>query len=397
MKYLSVSFSLSLFSIAAAASQSARVALPKPTGLYQVGRNVAELIDYNSIQPFASASEPRKLMVSAFFPVEGGTVQAAPYMPHLTANFEDVELASAGLKTPNGTFERLQLSLARVPSTYKADNGLPCQHPVVLFMPAEGTTRLFYSQIASTIASNGYIVLTIDTPYDVDIVQYSDGSVTFLNQTIVSGNATEQLEAGILAVQTRAQDASFVLDSLSNLTLSHSLVPNMPPSGLNTTRVAMFGHSLGGAATLAVLENDDRVVGGINMDGAFFPPTIQQGTNKPFMIMAHSNHTRVDSDPLNSWALTWPSITGWKRDIIINGTLHYDFSDYPIILETLKITPPTKIAESESILVGHLEGRRALQIVTTYVTAFLDMVLYGKCSPLLNGPVIAFPEVSFDP
>ena len=78
--------------------------------------------------------------------------------------------------------------------------------------------------------------------------------------------------------------------------------------------------------------------------------------------------------------------------------LHYDFSDYPVVFETLGITPGVKVATSipDDILIGTLKGGRALQIVTSYVTAFLDFIIFGKCSALLEGPVGAFPEVSFD-
>jgi hypothetical protein len=44
---------------------------------------------------------------------------------------------------------------------------------------------------------------------------------------------------------------------------------------------------------------------------------------------------------------------------------------------------------------GTLEGRRVLEVVTSYVTAFLDLVIQGKNSPLLDGPVAEFPEVTF--
>jgi hypothetical protein len=43
-----------------------------------------------------------------------------------------------------------------------------------------------------------------------------------------------------------------------------------------------------------------------------------------------------------------------------------------------------------------MKGDRALEIVTTYVGAFLDFVIYGKCSALLDGPLERFPEVTFE-
>ncbi len=389
---------LTLCSAAALASSSKDVLLPKPTGFYQVGRSVAEVIDYSRTQPFAPDVEPRKLMISLFYPV---VPQHPPtkgaYFPPETAQIEDVELAALGLKSPNGTFERLALNLASNNTYQNFTHQPPADYPLAIFMPAEASTRLWYSQIASTIASNGYIVVSIDAPYDVDVVEYSDGSLALINQTLWgSTNLTALAQTGYTAIETRAQDVSFVLDQLSNATLAQSLVPNLP-SGLNTTHTAMFGHSLGGATAYSILEMDPRVLGGLNMDGGLFGPG--NGTDKPFMIMGHANHTRnITGDPTQStWAAAWPNITGWKRDVIVAQTLHYDFSDYPVVFETLGITPGVKVASNPNgIQIGTLKGARALQIVTSYVTAFLDFVIFGKGSALLEGPVGAFPEVTFD-
>ncbi|KAK5285776.1 hypothetical protein LTS03_002420 [Exophiala xenobiotica] len=390
---------LTACSAAALASSSNHVLLPKPTGFYQVGRSAAEVIDYSRTQPFVLGVEPRKLMISLFYPVvpQNPPTKRAYMLPE-TARVEDIMLRAMGLKSPNGTFEKVNLNLASDQAHQNLTHQPSCDYPLTIFMPAEATTRLWYSQIVSTIASNGYFVVSIDAPYDVDVVEYPDGSLALFNQTLWgTTNLTELAQTGYVAIETRAQDVSFVLDQLSNATFAHSLVPNLPPSGINTTRTAMFGHSLGGAAAYSILEQDARVLGGLDMDGGLFGPG--EGTSKPFMIMGAANHTRNITGDLTqtTWAATWPNITGWKRDVTVAGMLHYDFSDYPVVFETLGITPGVKVATNPNgILIGTMKGTRALQIVTSYVTAFLDFVIFGKCSALLEGPVNAFPEVTFE-
>ena len=81
--------------------------------------------------------------------------------------------------------------------------------PIVLFSPTEGTTHFFYSVRTQRIASSGFIVVTIDAPYDVDIVEYLDSSVPFVNATIVANPTTADVE---LAISGGVQDASFVFD-----------------------------------------------------------------------------------------------------------------------------------------------------------------------------------------
>ena len=386
--------------LTSASGCNSEVLLPAPSGPFEVDIGITELVDYSRTQPFAPSVQPPKLMISAFYPVDSarGTTPAN-YMPPGTARYEDGELSSQGLSTPNGTFEKLALQLAGKNFRVYPGHGEPA-FPVVLFSPAEGTTRLFYSAIAQTIASFGYIVVTIDTPYDVDIVEYTDGSVALLNQTIAEAANTPTLASVAtidLAVEVRRQDASFVLDQLTNKTVIAQLIPGTR-HGLNVNKVAMFGHSVGGAVAAAAMLNDNRIVGGLNMDGALWGPVVQKGLDRPFMFMAHTGHLRTNdssmADPLNSWFDIWPQLRSFKLDIVLANSLHYTFSDYPLVFQALGIVPNN--ATAEALHVTDLDGRRALKIVTTYVVAFLDFVLHGKNSTLLEKPVPEFPEVTFD-
>lgn len=220
---------LRMCSAAAFVRSPSPVLLPKPTGIYQVGRSVAtvaELINYSRTQPFVQDIGPIKLMISVFYPVipQHHSTKGA-YMPPETALFEDLELSGYGLAAPNGTFEKVALHLASNEPVQNLTDQPSCQYPLVLFMPAEGTTRLFYGQIASTIASTGYTVITIDAPYDVDVVQYPDNSLAIINETLWgTNNLTALNRTAYVAISSQVGDVSFVLDSLSNTnvrTLTH--------------------------------------------------------------------------------------------------------------------------------------------------------------------------------
>ena len=394
-RHVSVWFITTSFQLFILIAKADQVLLPKPDGAYEVGLGTMELTDKSRLQIFAPTVQPRHFMVSLFYPVHSHkSTTPASYMPPETAAFQDSsELSttgSVGLISPNGTFEKLALQVAGKSSQTQAI----LDFPVVLFSPGEATTRLFYSVIAQTIASSGYIVITIDAPHDVDIVEYPDGSIDLINTTVT--NAATLADAD-LAVSTRAQDASFVLDQLcSNASVISQLIPGSSSQGLDVRKVGMFGHSLGGAATAAAMLNDSRIAGGIDMDGTLYGPVIQEGLDRPFMLMAHTNHTRANGtgDADSSWLDIWPKLRGWKLDIILANSLHYTFSDLPIVLETLGIAP--NATTLNNLQITDLNGSRALKIVTTYVTAFFDMVLKHKSSPLLQGPVAAFPEVIFE-
>ena len=174
--------------------------------------------------------------------------------------------------------------------------------PIILFSPALGTSRLFYNAISEFIASAACcVVATIDHLYDMHIVEFLEGELIFdINISTVAD--------GELAVRTRAQDASFVLEGLEQTSAAkHLLVGAIRAPGLK--KAAIFGHSLGGAATAAAMVNDTRILGGANLDGTFFGPVVELGLDHPFLIFGRPGHNRSTDD---SWAAIWSSLRGGR-------------------------------------------------------------------------------------
>jgi len=238
-------------------SNGSVVAIPPPNGTFGVNIRTMKLTDTSRFDPFAPTPENRSAMLSVFYPVafsKSCNIQLAEYMPPTTAAVEDQSYAGYGL--PNGTFESLYLSLCHPSSssyTTCADD-----FPLVIFSPGLGNSRLIYNAIAQSVSSYGYTVVTVDHPYDADIVEYPDG--TFVLAANISTG--EQIE---LSVETRVKDISFILDQLSIPSTTNGVLP-LSKKGFKTSRVAMFGHSLGGAATASTMVNDSRIIGGINLE-----------------------------------------------------------------------------------------------------------------------------------
>jgi hypothetical protein len=133
------------------------------------------------------------------------------------------------------------------------------------------------------------------------------------------------------------------------------------------------------------------------------------------MLFGHENNTRNYDGPdaemnvtTQTWAGLWPLLKGWKLELELVGALHYTFSDFPTVLETLGLK--LNASEEVTLLSGgdawidqHAEeevGRllkadRGLEIVVEYVVAFLELVLKGKERGVLSGPDEKFPEVVF--
>ena len=151
----------------------------------------------------------------------------------------------------------------------------------------------------------------------------------------------------------------------------------------------MYGHSLGGAAAAAAIMNDSRIIGGANLDGSFFGPILHRSLDRPFLIFGHEGKNQSTDA---SWKAVWQRLRGWKLELMVHGAQHATFSDLPLLTKVLgldKVLPP----EAE-LLLGTLDGARALKIISAYLVAFLDFVHSGKASPLLQGPDEKYPEVS---
>lgn len=351
----------------------------RPTGHYEVGINTMKLVDKTrKLDPFGPDNRTRAIMVSAFYPVEKSSgcypTRIVNYMPPITAAFIDNEFSKYGI--PNGTFESIGIQACRLGAPVSED------YPIVLFSPGLGGSRLIYQAIAQQVASSGYVVVLLDHPYDTDIVEFPDGSVVLG----VNIETEAQIE---ITLEARTLDASFALDQLSRKPVARSLVPGSK-RGLDVRRVGIFGHSLGGATAGSAVHNDTRFAGGLNMDGSFWGPVVNQGFSRPFLIFGRQNNTRFN---VESWGTIWPLLQGWKLELILADSQHDTFTDVPYLAKILGLTD--QLPPDDTSLLGTIDGTRALQIITSYVTAFMDFVLKGFEANCLRNPCSEFPEVSF--
>jgi Platelet-activating factor acetylhydrolase, isoform II len=70
---------------------------------------------------------------------------------------------------------------------------------------------------------------------------------------------------------------------LGELTGAH---PAWPGGGLiDPSRIAMAGHSLGGASAIPAMLADSRIRAGIDMDGATHAPIPDEGLPRPFLFL----------------------------------------------------------------------------------------------------------------
>ncbi|MER5811261.1 alpha/beta hydrolase [Streptomyces sp. NPDC002033] len=356
---------------APAAAPDTRVSgpeLPRPTGRFAVGQEDLHLVDRSRTDPWAH-SGPRELMVTLRYPAERGTGGApAPYMSTEEAR---LILADHGL---DGAVD---------PAAYAATRGhartaaRPVQgrYPLVVLSPGFTVPRATLSSLAEEIASRGYVVAAVDHAYESVATAFPGGRV-------LTCLACEQAEGpgGREAVtEVRARDTSFLLDRLTG---RH---PAWQRAGLiDPTRIAMAGHSIGGASALPAMAADQRIRAGINMDGTLPEPYPAAGIGgRPFLLLGSA--ASVPGDTPGNWAGPWRHFDGWKRWITLDGSDHFGFTDFPVQRDQLGLPHPE----------APLPGARAVELTRRYVTAFLDRHLKGQDRPVLNGPSADVPEARF--
>lgn len=289
-------------------------------------------------------------MVSLFYPT---TDTRHPIAPYTTAGL--AQLGDLIYGFPQGTIESINTqsyASARVKEIKDI--------PIAFFSPGLGSVRAASTILFEGLASYGYLVVAIDHTYDAAAVQFPDG-------TIVQGipiNGDPQ------SLDVRTKDTSFILNQLSNASWV-AQIPGIVHRSLNTEKVAMFGHSLGGSTTLSALENDKRIIGGASLDGPFIGAEITLGTKKPFLFIGRENHTR-HTDPL--WAETYKHLDGWKAELELQGSTHLTFVDDSALFTEMGILG---LVDPTGATYGTINGIRATLIEIAYLKAFFDYV-FGK-------------------
>ena len=126
--------------------------------------------------------------------------------------------------------------------------------------------------------------------------------------------------------------------------------PAWPGAALiDPSRMAMAGHSAGGAAAISAMLADSRIRAGIDMDGATHAPIPDGGLSRPFLFLGkQSNYTPgsgIIASPdgkhvkgsVITWERDWKLLTGWKRWLVVAGAVHASFTDLALLADQVGI------------------------------------------------------------
>ncbi|MET7421162.1 acetylhydrolase [Dactylosporangium sp. NPDC005555] len=358
----------------ARAAGPAQLTLPAPTGPYPVGVVPLHVVGSPRPRPGGGPPRRRELMISVWYPAQaGGRHPRAEWLAPaaLRAILEANDFPADAARTA--------LTAARVGAPVRRGLG---KLPVIVYSHGAHDHRGDHTIIVQELAAHGYVVVTVGHTGDTFAV-FPDGRLV-----------VPEFEPGLGAADF-AYDIPFVLDRVEDLAagrnpdVDHRPLPSGLCGGLDLRRIGMFGSSKGGTATVITMSEDRRVKAGLSLD-APMEPTQGIVLDRPFLLMT-AEYTR-EAAPV---AELWSHLTGWRRNLHVDGAAHNTYGDYRVLIPQLAAA----IGMSDEELagwVGTFPIPRAVRIQQAYPLAFFDLHLRHR-GHLLDGPSPAFPEVRFIP
>ncbi|MFC3960948.1 alpha/beta hydrolase family protein [Nocardia jiangsuensis] len=336
------------------------IALPAPTGPSPAGVTEWHLTDASRTDPWTG--DPREVLAQIWYPATEATGERAPWMPQGGRAEQDDFLTELGV--PAGTWN-LAPSHSHTDAPARHSGGIP----VLLNSPGMGDATGWSTAQAEDLASHGYAVVALNHTHEAFSIRFPDGRTA----------------------ETRVADTRFVLDQLSAAAAGQhdgAALPAGLARNLDLSRVAMFGHSLGGSTTIGALQADPRIRAGVNLDGPVLGPAAETGIAQPLLMLA-GEFSPWFGRP--GWEPYWHADTGIELPLRVLGSEHMSFCDQQLILARLAEAGLLAGAVRQKA-VGGIDADRSIELQRTYLRTWFDAVFgRGDLATTITG--LARPEV----
>jgi len=339
--------------------------LPPPDGRYAVATQVYRWTDAARDEPrTANPNDRRSVIAQAWYPTarrERSTGAARlPYIDGANHMPEHVSVMPGFLLR---RYDKIDSHAEAMAPLARGDR----PWPVVIFSPGYGAPRAVYTGLATQLASRGFVVFTLDHPYESGVTQLPDGRV--VGESFLPGTNRTHYMVDQQAV--RVADIRFVIDQLSR---PEVLLPPLRNSGIDGSKVAVIGHSFGGASAIAALSEDSRVVAAANIDGTPYGDVPDRVLTRPFLLLqsdyAETHHSDLFRNGNGKLLARMTTAQGFHYEI--KRANHYSFTDAPFFL-----AQPGRWLLSK--VMGGERGPAATQQATADIlTTFLNGPLTGE-------------------
>ena len=272
------------------------------TGPYAVDTTSVTFVDTSRVDPFSETGENRKLTVQFWYPAveEGSNTFPLAIFSHGSFGYRGSNL-----------------------STFK------------------------------DLASNGYVVCSIDHSYHAFFVQHNDGSTTLVNMdflndaiNITNGDYDEKTTYNKTHewLDLRTDDMNFVLNKI--LSNANREIPESVCALINPEKIGLFGHSLGGAAAAQLGRERPDVDAAIVIDGTMIGEELAfesgyatlntEAYPVPLLNLYNDSHyedAKLLGTAYNNLSASAHALEAYN--VVVRGSGHLNFTDLPLFSPAL--------------------------------------------------------------
>ena len=354
--------------VLAQAVEDAVPSLVKPKGRYPVGQILLDWTDTSREEPATEdPNDRRQLPVQIWYPAaENVDGEKAHYKPRIEAFRE--EWGDEAVDFFNA-----------VETTWILDappsNDGP--FPIFVFSHGWGARSSSHGTFLSDLASHGYVVFGLNHPY-LGKVALADGSITQPDDSQFDDHGDAETHY--------ADDVIFALDQIAGLGRDQG---NYSFKGiLDMKRVAAGGHSSGFPAVVGAAVRDGRIRALISFDAGVPRLARRVGLDQPILLFRADTGSYTDlfvrGEDVNPKGTIYDVnffrvYRGDFYDLVISGTTHNSVYDEYLFAET----------DDERML-----SIRNHELISRYTVAFLEFVLNGKDTTLLDEKAGTTPDAT---
>jgi dienelactone hydrolase len=339
--------------------------LPALSGPYAVGTRVLTPIADASRPDVRFASGKRTVLVQLWYPTNRSRGDFSRYVPEpwLIDYLKRESSAPAAVDSWRHLKTRAYLAAPAADGRF----------PLILFSQGMGMLRFNYTSWLEELASLGLIIASIDHPGIVPIR---------LNDRVVEGGAV----SGDPAVPARRVSEMAADIDLVRATLLRSA----GKLHIDTRKVAVVGHSLGGAAALESCRTNPSIGACVDIDGDAWGTVEKEGVGKPFLLVlnepiftdadlasrggSRERLTEMGQQRRAQWKELIAKQSAPAILVLVKGTNHLSFTDAPFIRREL-------VADGGGTLT---DPTRTLTITSGLIAAYIRNSLAG--TPNLGAP-----------
>jgi len=302
--------------------------LPAPEGPYNIGTQTFHWVDTSRSEFFTEdTSDNRQIMVQIWYPGETQPHQdPEPYLDFVEQRA--ITMADAG-GVPEflpGHLNYIFTNSVKNAPSIKSQN----IYPVLIFSHGITGSRHLHQTLFEHLASHGYVIVALDHSYDANLTIFPDSSIADYRSDITGH--PDSLSIRKMQMKTRSSDISFIIDQLEKV---HSgEISSQLKHQLDLNKIAVGGHSYGGATALTSSALDSRIQACIGLDPWVSPvpkSVLHSGLTVPQLHIIRPSWANSDyPDNYKSLDTILSSSSSQINRFILEDSEHLDYSDIPL-------------------------------------------------------------------